>query len=145
MPAGRPPRHNNCMDIDCLCEIYWDECDEVGIPGTIEGLSLALGFIDRHQFTRHEDKNDRLSTIYKKHRSKLADRMFKYALKNPGATGLVCFVAKNAFKYVDKQIIDQSVTDKTDRSLDNNEEIVLREAADKLRRARLKVVGAPSE
>ena len=141
---GRPPLYNNCMDLDCMCELYFEDADERGAPYTVPSLAIFLGFASRHSVWELGQKQDYSHTI-KKALGKIESQRIEAMVSGKGNVAGQIFDLKNNFNYVDKQVIDQSVTDKTDRAIERAEEEILRKAADKLRRARLKVVGAPSE
>lgn len=64
---GRPPMFNNCMDLDAMCELYFEQCDENDEPYLLSGLPLFLGFSDRASLYDLEDKPE-FSRIVKRAR-----------------------------------------------------------------------------
>jgi hypothetical protein len=161
MKTGRPPLYNNCMDIGCMCELYFESCDNNTIDiikknkdgevesiesqpdpkaYTIGGLSLFLGYTDRHQFTYQEQTNPEFSAILRAARTRIEIDLTERGLQKGTATGMACFVLKNVAGYVDKQVIDQSIDDKRN-PIDHteDEQATLDELADRMRAARMKV------
>jgi hypothetical protein len=55
--AGRPRLYNNCLDMDAMCEIYFEECKEEEQHPTVSGLAYALGFTHRHSVWDYANRN----------------------------------------------------------------------------------------
>ena len=72
---GRPPKYCNCMDLQAMCELYFETCEEGRIiekftvksgvvtyteliPPSKPGLAYFLGYQDRHSISDIINRND---------------------------------------------------------------------------------------
>lgn len=92
MPGGRPPKYNNCLDLDAACELYFDECKDNTKGPTVTGLALALGFVDRQSLYDNE-KNPEFSCVIKRART-VVEASYEEALQHNSPTGAI-FALKN--------------------------------------------------
>lgn len=104
--VGRPKIFNNCMDLDFLCELYFERCREDKEPPTFVGLALELG-IDRQTLLNYSNSEEFFDTI-KRHRMRVEEYLER-SLYN-GAVAGVIFNLKNNFGWRDKQEVDQTTT-----------------------------------
>ena len=68
--GGQPPKYNNKEELIDAIQLYFDECIESEIKGTITGLTLRLGFCSRSSLRDYEKMNEEYSHIIR--RAKLA-------------------------------------------------------------------------
>ncbi|SOB60629.1 conserved protein of unknown function [Pseudodesulfovibrio profundus] len=80
---GRPPLYNNCMDLDAMCELYFEEKLESGEPVLISELPFYIGFGSRHAVFDLE-QNPEFSNVIKKARHRLEIECEKAMMKDKG-------------------------------------------------------------
>lgn len=81
---GRPPLYNNCMDLDAMCELYFEERRESGEPVLISELPLYVGFGNRQAIYDLED-NPEFSGVIKKARWMLETECERAMMKDGGS------------------------------------------------------------
>ena len=99
--VGRPPLYNNCLDLDSMCEMYIETCEETAktykwidkrgnyqekvlskIP-TITGLALFLGFTSVDSllnYGKETQKNEEYNQIITRAKQKCGDILNDMAL-----------------------------------------------------------------
>jgi hypothetical protein len=77
---GQPAKYNNCLDLDAMCELFFQFCDEgeevtrpnkrgdlitfvQKIPPTFIGLALFLGFNNKSSLLDYRTKSAEFSTV----------------------------------------------------------------------------------
>jgi hypothetical protein len=63
--GGRPPFYETPEELQKACDNFFNECKENGIPTTITGLALALGFSTRKSLLDYEEKLEFVNIIKK--------------------------------------------------------------------------------
>ena len=139
LKTGRPALYNNCMDLECMCELYFDDADERGAPYTMAGLTYFLGFCEHDQLAVLGHKPEFYSTV-KKARMRVETQKSEMLTSGKGSTVGLIFDLKNNHGWADRQIIDQTVQDNREHVETDMEREILQQAADRLRSERLKAV-----
>jgi len=106
--AGQPPTYNNCLDLEFMCDMYFDECKEDGLHPTISGLAVALN-MSRRSITNYKNRDEFFPTI-KKARLKV-EAYLEQKLFGNSVTGVI-FNLKNNFDWKDKTEVDQTTEHK---------------------------------
>lgn len=108
MPAGRPPKYNNCMDFDARCELYFEECEESQKPFTVAGLVLALDL--SHQGFKEYREKPEFSEVHARAKLRIEDG-WSQLLFSKGASSGAQFALKNHYGWVDKTHTDLTSSD----------------------------------
>ena len=122
---GRPALYNNCLDLDAMCELYFEELGDgekrevydkksqtfretiVRNPPTLAGLALHLGYTDRHAIGDLEEsetsRRNGFSPVLKRARSRIEQYVTQGMLSGDLNTVGCIFYAKNVFGMKDQQ------------------------------------------
>ena len=113
---GRPRVFDNCLDLDAMCELYFETMAEgeekevydkkkqevatitVTKPCTVVGLALFLGFCDRHSLLDY-GKEDEFSLIIKKAKSRIEQERNEQLVSGESPPAAAIFDLKCNFKY----------------------------------------------
>lgn len=98
---GRPPLYNNCMDLDAMIQMYFDDMDEQDRPYTIAGIVYYLGFNDKDAVARYRDKPD-FSGPLKRARLRIESQRSEQLLSSKGNPVGKIFDLKANFGWVDR-------------------------------------------
>lgn len=112
MEQGRPRKYKTVDEMQQAIDKYFLDCDNEGIPYTITGLSLALGFDSRVSLLNYEGYTDEdnisfLSTI-KKAKQKVEKNIEEGALQGKYNPTISIFNLKNNFDWRDKQEVENT-------------------------------------
>ncbi len=117
--VGRPPLYNNCMDLDAMCELYFEEKEQTGEPVLISELPLFIGFGSRYTWYDLEEKPE-FYHVVKKVRHRLETECERAMMKDKGSPIKHIFRLKQpgAGGWVDKtehqSTIDNTITVKVE-------------------------------
>lgn len=119
MKTGRPPLYKTPEEMENKISEYFKPENlptikkytalgqEVLVPcPTVTGLTLFLGFCDRHSFYAYEENKPEFSNIIKKART-FIEKHYEELLQNGNTTGAI-FALKN-FGWKDKTELDQNI------------------------------------
>jgi hypothetical protein len=110
---GKPALFDNCLDLDAMCQLYFDDADAKGFPYTVPDLALFLGFSGRQALYDYEhvnkNKHDYAYTI-KRAKSRIEAQRVRSLIEGKGHPAGRIFDLKNNFGYKDKQDIETNVT-----------------------------------
>lgn len=109
--VGRPPRFNNCLDLNAAIDLYFEEREGKEEYPTVTGLALALGFNSRQSLLNYENgvigdsdqqRGEFLDAV-KSAKARIEDAIEQGLLS--GKTNPVgkIFNLKNNFGWVDRQ------------------------------------------
>lgn len=107
---GRPPKYSNCMDMEAMCQLYFEDADEKGWPYNITDLAVFLGYCDRHAISEIESRGNHLSAVLKKARSTIEGQRVRGMIDGKSQVVGSIFYLKNAHGYVDKQEVVEDRT-----------------------------------
>ena len=107
-PGGRPPKYNNCMDFDAMCELYFESCDESGDPYTMAGLALACD-LTGEGFREYKNKPE-FSAVHARARSRVEDQWTKFLFSSQSSGGAQ-FALKHHYGWKDRQQVDHTSSD----------------------------------
>lgn len=114
MPGGRPLKFNNCLDLQCMCELYFEHCEERDEHPTISGAALWLG-VDRKTINNYAERDEFFPTIKKL--KTYIEANLEQCLFGGNVAGVI-FNLKNNFDWKDKQEIDMNATHKLEKLSD---------------------------
>lgn len=104
--GGRPPKFDNPQTMGKKIDEYFKSCRtksgrwKSGVPPTIAGLALALGFLDRRSVYDYSERSEEFSHAVKKARL-IIESYHEAALSRPACTGPIFWLKNNA-EYADK-------------------------------------------
>ena len=75
----RHPKYRSLSDLRAKIKAYFEDCDEKGLPYTIEDLALALGFSNRQDLLGYQGK-PRLIEAINKAKLKVGAQKIRHAL-----------------------------------------------------------------
>jgi len=104
MAGGRPLKFNNCLDLDGMCHLYFEECKEEKEHPTVSGLAYFLD-VDRKTITNYQSRGEFFPTI--KRAKAYIEAYLEQKLFGNTVTGVI-FNLKNNFEWKDKQELEQS-------------------------------------
>lgn len=107
MPAGRPLKYNNCLDLDGMCHLYFEECEEKEQHPTVAGLAYFLD-VDRKTITNYQKNEEYFPTI--KRAKAYIEAYLEQRLYGTTVTGVI-FNLKNNFDWKDKQELEHAGRD----------------------------------
>ena len=133
--AGRPPKYNNCLDFDGMCEAYFEACDDSGFVGENgkkvsfpepylkSGLALFLELTTESMRLYSKDKDSPFFAIIKRNYDRIQNDLEKRAIMQ-GKQAVGClFNLKCNFGMVEPNRLEVKQTvsfeDMTDDELDN--------------------------
>lgn len=127
--AGRPPIFESVEEMQGKIDAYFAEAKAEGIPYTIQGLALALGFNSRQSLLNYEDKEEFLDTI-KKAKLKIEENKLIGGLTGKYNATVMIFDFKNNHDHKDRQDLDHTtagkpITDAPDLSKYTDDELLL--------------------
>jgi hypothetical protein len=92
------PKYTCCYDLDCAIELFFEDCDDNGIPYTTTGLAIACD-LDRHQLIQYSSKEPFYHTI--KNAKRRVEQYAEKRLFESNVAGVI-FNLKNNHKWVDQ-------------------------------------------
>ena len=105
--TGRPPHWNNCYDLDFMCEMYFDWCEEENKHPGVCGLAVFLG-VDRQTILDYSRRPEFSDTI-KKAKGRV-EAYLEQCLHSNSVAGTI-FNMKNNFGWKDQTQVEQSGPD----------------------------------
>lgn len=98
MPGGRPLKFDNCLDLDGMCHLYFEECEDNKKHPTVSGLAYFLD-VDRKTITNYSNREEFFPTI--KRAKAYIESYLEQWLYGNNVTGTI-FNLKNNFGWTDK-------------------------------------------
>lgn len=105
---GRPPRFETPEQMEDAIEAYYADCKDRGVPLTMTGLTLAIGFESRSSLVDYQARDEKFSHTIKRARLKVELSVEERMLSSTGVVAGIIFNAKNNFGWRDRSEIDQS-------------------------------------
>lgn len=98
MAGGRPLKYNNCLDLDGMCHLYFEECEDNEKHPTVSGLAYFLD-VDRKTLINYQRRDEFFHTI--KRAKGYIESYLEQWLYGNSVTGVI-FNLKNNFDWKDK-------------------------------------------
>lgn len=104
MAGGRPLKFDNCLDLDGMCHLYFEECEDTEKHPTVSGLAYYLD-VDRRTLTNYQNKDEFFPTI--KRAKAYIESYLEQRLFGQTVTGVI-FNLKNNFDWKDKKELEHA-------------------------------------
>lgn len=104
MSAGRPLIFSNCLDVDGMCELYFEECEEDKAHPTVSGLALFLN-VDRKTVYNYQNKEE-FYPVIKRAKARIEAHL-EQMLFGTTVTGVI-FNLKNNFDWKDQKQLEHA-------------------------------------